>query len=135
VVERSGRGLLAGIDPMTDWTALHEDDRVMAVFPCHRRGQPQHVAGLGGPRDGLKAHGGEVVAFIDDDMAVIGDQIRHDASPNQALHKGDIDDSSRLPLPAMDDPDAIRRDVQKRLEPCHPLFEELLRVRLKRSAA
>ena len=64
---------------MTDRTALHEDDRVMAVLPRHRRGQPQHVAGLGRPRDGFEAHGGEVMAFIDDDMAVIGDQIGHDA--------------------------------------------------------
>ena len=65
------------------------------------------------------------MAFIDDNMAVIGDQIGHDAPPNQALHKGDIDDAGRLLLSAMDHAEAVRRDVQKRLQPRDPLLEKL----------
>ena len=92
MVEGPSRRLLPGIDPMTDRAALHEDDRVVAVLSRHRRRQAEHVSGLGLPRDGFEAHGGEVMAFIDDDMAVVRDQIGDDALPNQALHEGDIDD-------------------------------------------
>jgi hypothetical protein len=58
VVGRSSRRLLPGIDAMTDRTALHEDDRVVAVLPRHRGRQPEHVSGLGRSCDGFKAHGG-----------------------------------------------------------------------------
>jgi hypothetical protein len=53
------------------------------------------------------------MAFIDNNMAVISDQIRDDAPSNQALHEGDIDDPGRCLLPAMDDSETPRRDVQK----------------------
>src|SRR4029079_10152536 len=113
VFERSARRLLPGIDAITLRAALQEDDRVMAVVPRHCRGEPQHVVGLCCPRDRFKAHGREVMALIDNNMAVIGDQIRDNAPSNQALHEGDIDDSGWPPLPAMDDSKAARRDVQK----------------------
>src|ERR1700733_13341407 len=66
-----------------------------------------------------------MMAFIHDNMAVIGDKIRHDALPDQALHEGNIDDASRLLLPAIDDSDLVRRDIQERLQPRDPLFEKL----------
>ena len=91
----------------------------------HRSRQTKHISGLGLPRDGFEAHGREVMAFVDDDMAVIGDDVGNDALPNQALHEGDIDDSGRLLLPAMDDSEATWRDVQKRLETRYPLIEKL----------
>jgi hypothetical protein len=37
-----------------------------------------------------------VMAFIDDKMAVISDQISDDTPSNQALHEGDIDDLAAL---------------------------------------
>src|SRR5665213_298535 len=40
----SGR-LLLGIDAMTDRTALHEDNWVVAILPRHRRGQAKEVSG------------------------------------------------------------------------------------------
>jgi hypothetical protein len=53
------------------------------------------------------------MALINNNMAVIGDQIRHDAPANHALHEGDIDDPGRFLLAAMDDSEATWRDVQK----------------------
>ena len=53
------------------------------------------------------------MAFIDNNMAVIGDQIRDNAPSNQALHEGDINDPGRFLLPAMNDSETARRDVQK----------------------
>ena len=40
MIERSGSRLCPGTDAMPDGTALHEDDRVMAVLPCDGRGNP-----------------------------------------------------------------------------------------------
>jgi len=39
-------GLGRGIDPVPHRTTLHEDDRVVPVFPGDRRGQPKDVPGL-----------------------------------------------------------------------------------------
>jgi hypothetical protein len=39
-------GLGLGIDPVPHRTTLHEDDRVVPVFPGNRRGQPKDVPGL-----------------------------------------------------------------------------------------
>src|SRR5271165_2732763 len=65
------------------------------------------------------------MAFIDNNMAVIGDEIRHNAPPNQTLHKRNVDDARRFLLPAIDDPEFVRRDIQKRLESRYPLLEKL----------
>ena len=125
VVEGPSGRLLLGIDAMTDRAALHEDDRVVAILPRHRCRQAKDISGLGLPRDGFEAHGGQVMAFIDDDMPVIGDQIGDDALSNQALHEGDIDVPGRLLLPAMDNAELVRRDVQEGLETRDPLIEKL----------
>src|SRR5208282_4027246 len=39
VIEGPSGGLLFGIDAMADRAALHEDNRVMAILPRHRRRQ------------------------------------------------------------------------------------------------
>jgi hypothetical protein len=58
-------------------------------------------------------------------MTIVGDQIRDGTLPHQALHEGDIDIPGRLLLPAMDDAELVRRDIQKGLETRHPLIEKL----------
>ena len=60
---------------MTDLAALYEDDRVVAIFPRHRRRQAEHVSSPCLPLDGLETHGGQVMAFVDDDMPIVGDQL------------------------------------------------------------
>ncbi len=120
----SGRLLLC-VNAMTDLAALHEDDRVVAIFPRHRRRKAEHVSSPCLPRDGFETHGGQVMAFVDDYMPIVGDQIRDGTLPHQALHEGDIDIPGQLLLPAMDDAELVRRDIQKGLETRHPLIEEL----------
>src|SRR5690349_19762376 len=80
----SGR-LLSCVNAMTNRAALHEDNRVVAILPRHRRRQAEHVLSPGLPRDGFEAHGGQVMAFVDDDMPIVGDQITDDTPPHQAL--------------------------------------------------
>ncbi len=65
--------LNARIDPMADRATLHEDDRMMSVFTDNGRGQTHDVPRFRPPSDKLEACRGQVMAFIDDQMAVVGD--------------------------------------------------------------
>jgi hypothetical protein len=64
------------------------------------------------------------MAFIDDQMAVAGDEIVDFAPLDQALDDRDVDDASRLPLAASDDSDLLRFDVEERPQALHPLAEK-----------
>ena len=54
VPERSTNRLRFRIDPMSHRTALHEDDRMVAVLARHRRGQSGHKPGLRPTSDQLE---------------------------------------------------------------------------------
>jgi len=66
-----------------------------------------------------------VVAFIDHHMHVVRDQIGHDAFADHTLQQRDIDDAAGCLLPAIDDANLGRRDVQEGVEPRDPLVEQL----------
>src|ERR1700761_9476373 len=87
VIERTRCRLCLGINAVTNRTALHENDRMMAVLPCDGGRQSKDELGFGFSGHGLESHGGQMVAFIDDDMPVIRDQIGDGTLPNQALHE------------------------------------------------
>src|SRR5258708_39185890 len=65
------------------------------------------------------------MALTDDDTPEAGDQTGADALPNQALHEGDIDVATRFLLPAMDNAEFVRSDIEEGLETRHPLIEKL----------
>src|SRR5258706_14951324 len=75
VIERPGGCLRSGIDPMANRPTLHEDDRVAPVLPryCRRQAGQISCSYLSGDR--FEAHGGEVMAFVHDDMPIVGDQV------------------------------------------------------------
>ena len=56
---------MAGINAMTNRTALHENDRMMAVLPCDGGRQSEDEFGFGFPGHGLEANGRQVMTFID----------------------------------------------------------------------
>ena len=124
-IERSCCRLLLGVDAVTDGTTLHNNDRVVTILPRDRRREAKQVSSLCLARDGLKANGGQVMAFVDDDMAVFGDHIGHDAFPHKALHESNIDVSSGFPLSAMDDANLLRRNIKKDSQASDPLIEKL----------
>jgi hypothetical protein len=66
-----------------------------------------------------------VMAFVHNDVPIVGHQIDDDAVVDQALHKRDIDGASRLLPPAMDDTDFVWWNVEKSLKARHPLVEKL----------
>ena len=83
VLERSGGRLCPGVDAMPDRPALHEDDRVMAVLARDGRGQPEDEPRLRLAGHLLEAVRREVVALVDDQVAVVGDAVVDDAFPTR----------------------------------------------------
>src|SRR5262245_37807698 len=110
---------------MPDRAALHEDDWMVAVLACHRGGQPEDEARLGLPRHLLEAVRREMVAFVDDEVAVVGNAVVDDALAHQALNHCDIDQPG-WPVPATaDTADRLHGKVQEGGKPLDPLIEQL----------
>src|ERR1700687_630412 len=126
VGERPCSCLLLGIDAIADRTTIHKNDWVMTVFPRHCRRQTKYVFGLSGPSYCLKAEGGQMMAFINNEMPIVSHKIRHLAFSHQALDDGYIDDTCRPLLSATDDPDTVRIDIEECGQPRHPLIQPLL---------
>ena len=105
--------LSLGINPIANRPALHEDDRMMAVLACDSCGQSEHVASVAAARDQFKAHGGQVVAFIDDEVAIIADNVIHFTIAHKALNQGDVDAAGRASLTAADRTDVAFLDCDK----------------------
>ena len=61
------------------------------------------------------------MAFIDDQMAVVGDDVRNLALADKALDERDIDDAGRLSFPATDNADLLRVDASKRIVDVPPI--------------
>ena len=105
---------------------MHEDDGVVAILPCHGRGQAEHIFRLGGASHGLKADGGQVVTFVNNELPVSGHDVGHLALPDQALDGRNIDETRRPLLSTADDPNTICLDVEEGAQPRHPLIQQLL---------
>ena len=90
--------------------------------------KPTNVFRLGGASYGFKADGGQVMAFVHNEMSIIGYEIGYLALPHQALDGRNVNEACRpLPSPA-NDPNASRIDIEKRAQPRYPLIQQLLPV-------
>src|SRR6267378_2299741 len=103
--ERPQPCLLLRVDTVTHRPALHKNDRVMTVFSGNRSREPGDVSRLGSACDQLKVPGGQVVAFINNQVSVRPHAVVNDALAYQALHEGDIDLSRKRFPPAAKPPD------------------------------
>jgi hypothetical protein len=74
----------------------------------------------------LKTAGGDVVAFIHNQLPIICEQVIYYAFSAQALQQGNINESGRFMFAASDPADLLRVDVKKCRQPCHPLVKQLL---------
>src|SRR5262245_53317174 len=90
------RRLTFRVDTMPDRTALHEDNRLVAVLPRDGRRQAEDESRLGAPGDLLEAMRREVVAFVDDQMTVIADTVVDHAFADQTLNHCDAEPSGGL---------------------------------------
>ena len=66
-----------------------------------------------------------MVAFVNDKMTIVRQQVGYFAVPHEALDQRDINDTRRLAAPAADDAYILRIDIEKCPEAFHPLAEQL----------
>ncbi len=120
-----GLGRAGGpLGSVPDGSALHEQDRLQAVAAHQGGRQPQQISGLHLPEDGLKRGGGDVVAFIDDHLAVALHHGIHLPFAHQRLHHSDVELAGGFGLTPTDGTDRLWRDVQERLQPLLPLAQQ-----------
>lgn len=82
--------------------ALHKGDGVLAILPRRRCRQPQNVARLNLFAHLLERKGRQVMALVDDYLAVVSNRITDLAFPPEALNDCNIDNASQrkvLPPP------------------------------------
>lgn len=92
VVRRSGRRGRR----VADRPALHEDDRLLAVASDRGRRQAKHIFELGPLEDCVEGDCADMVALLDDHVAVALDQRGHIPLAGQGLHHGNVDSANGL---------------------------------------
>jgi len=75
--------------------------------------------------DPLERHGRNMVALIDDDVAIGGNDVVDDVLSGEALDHGDIQHPVRLSFAPANLADLFRLQVQKERELGNPLLQEL----------
>ena len=75
------------------------------------------------------------MAFINDHVAVVLDQVRYVTLSDQALDESDINNSSGPPFAPSDTSNLPVLQLQERLQPGPPLFEKLLTVHQNKSVS
>ena len=76
----------------------------------------------------LEAEGRDVVAFVDDDLPVVSDEIGDLSLPGEALEQRDVDETGRATLAGTELADGARLDVKERCQALPPLIREVLTV-------
>ena len=121
MLKRTGGRLRLGIDAMANRSALHEDDRMMAVLARDGGRQARDELRLRLTDDLLETLGGQMVTFIHDEMAVFCQPIAHDALAHQALDDRHVERAGRLFSPAADATDRLGRQPEKRRQSLAPI--------------
>src|ERR1022692_816166 len=106
------RGLLGGVpytQAIANRPALHQDDRLMAVFSGRRRREANDVPGLDLLHDLFKSECRDVMALVHDDMAILGDEILDFPLPLKALDHGHVNDAGTYGFATADLTDRLDR--------------------------
>ena len=91
--EGVGVGVREGV---ADRAELEADQVIEAVAPVRRGGEPEPVARGDGADGGLERGGRDVVALVDDDLAVGAELVGEVGSAGERLQSGDVDDAGEL---------------------------------------
>lgn len=119
-------GLLTGIDGVSDGAALHEDDGMVAVLAGDGGGKSEDEFGLCPADREFETLRREVMAFIDDDVPVVGDEVFDDAFANETLDHNDVDLSGEFFASASETSDVLFFEIEELGESLDPLIHELL---------
>lgn len=106
-------GLRFCVHLAADWPALPEDDGVMTILAGDRRRQPTNEPRLGATCDLLNAACGQMVAFVDDEVSILGEGIVDGSFTNQTLNERHMHHAAWLAAPAADAPNSRGRSVQE----------------------
>ena len=93
---------------------------MVTVLARHRGRETDDESGLRLAGDVLEALRRQVVAFVDDEVPVLGDAIVNDALSDQALDDGDIESPRGAIAPAANPADRLRRDAEERRQIAPP---------------
>ena len=113
------------VGSMANRTALHEDDRMMAVLARDGSRQPGDEFRLRLAGDLLKTLGRKVVTFVDDEVAVVRHAVIDHALPHKTLNERDIERAGGSASAASDSTDGLRRQAKKRRQSFYPLIQQL----------
>jgi hypothetical protein len=90
--------------------------------------QAENVAGFATARDQFKAYGRQMVAFVNDEMPIIADDVIDFSLASEVLDQGDVNLTCRLATTTADPADRVTRHICERCEPLDPLIHELTAV-------
>lgn len=108
--------------------ALHHDDRVVAILADRGGGESEHVPRRGRLENAFEAHRGDVMALIDDHVAVAQDLVGHGPPMHEALEHRHVD-LTRDPTPTSADlTQRIIRELEERRKLLPPLVKEVTSV-------
>ena len=125
VLKRPSSRLHSRIHAVPYRPTLHEDDRVVPVFPRHRGRQPEHEPRLRLSRDLFEAMGRQVVALVNNHVTVAGYTVVDDALLDQALNHRDVQEPCRRITAATDTSNRLDRNTEEGRQALHPLVEQL----------
>jgi hypothetical protein len=125
MLEGARRRLCASIYLMSNRTALHEDDRMVTVLACDSCRQAKDESGPGLTRNLFETVRRQMVAFVNDHVAVIGDEVSDHALADETLNDADVNPSGRSTSASADSTDRFGRYIEERRYPLDPLIEQL----------
>ena len=128
VIERPLRRLAPGVDGETHRAKLHLGDRVKAVPPARRGRQPGDEARLHLGQYSLERHGRDMVALVDDHMAVRRDEVVDAPQAHETLDHRHIQAPSECMLAGADLADSLGGEAEEHGQLGNPLIEERLTV-------
>ncbi len=128
VVERPLRRLAPGVDGETHRAKLHLGDRVKAVPPARRGRQPCDEARLYLGQYSLERHGRDVVALVDDHLAISRDEVGEATQPHETLDHRHIQAPVGRVLAGADLADSLGGQAEEHGQLGNPLIEERLTV-------
>ena len=112
------------VDGEADGPELHLRDGMVPITPMRSRRQADDVAGLRLREHALERDGWEVVALVDDYLAVVRDDILNLLLADEALYHRDVELAIPGFLARSDLPDLLRLDAQEERQLRQPLVEK-----------
>ena len=113
--------LTLGIHGKANGSELHRSNRMMPIASLRRCREPNDVPRLRLGDYALKRYGGHMMAFVDDDLTVFGNDVLDAVLADEALDHCDIEPTVASFLPSADLTDLLLLDTQEQRQLSEPL--------------